>query len=245
MRRASLAFAVLASGLSIAAAADELRILSAGAVQVPLTEVAAQFTHDTGHHIAFEFATAGQVDEELAAGARPGIVINSGGRIAARTSAGEAFVRDLGTVRIGVAVRKGAARPDLSSVAKFREALISAESVAYGDPAKGATTGIHFSRVVDQLDLRSALATKTRFAPNGLGVVQLVVSGDAELGITQASEILHVDASTYAGPLPDALQLATTYTAWVPDRANKVAREFVEALTSAAGRGRFRAAGFD
>jgi molybdate transport system substrate-binding protein len=213
-----------------------------------VTEAAEQFTRDTGHRVTFEFATAGQVDERLAAGAKPDIVISSSGRIAARTSGNvtdAASVRDLGTVRIGVAARKGAVRPDLSSVAKFREALVRAESVAYGDPAQGATTGIHFSRIVEQLDLRGVLAARTILAANGLDVVQKVVRGEAELGITQVSEILHVDAAAYVGPLPDALQLATTYAAWIPDPANANARLFVEAMTSRQGRERFRAAGFD
>jgi molybdate transport system substrate-binding protein len=244
MRRVLLALVAWTACVATVGAV-EIRVLSAAAVQVPLTEVADKFARDTGHRVVIEFATAGQVDEKLAAGARPDIVINGSGRIMARTSAGEAFVRDLGTVHMGVAVRKGAARPDLSSVAKFREALLRAESVAYGDPAQGATTGIHFSRVVDQLDLRQALAAKTLLAPNGLGVVQLVVSGKAELGITQVSEILHVDASTFAGPLPDALQLATTYVAWVPDSGSGAARQFVDALSDERGRARFRAAGFD
>ena len=245
MQRWLIALCIAATSFAPGADAVELRVLSAAAVQVPLTEVAAQFMRDAGHRAVFEFATAGQVDDRLTAGARPDIVISGSGRIAARTSAGSAFVRDLGTVRIGVAVRKAAARPDMSTVATFRAALIRAESIAYGDPKLGATTGIHFSRIVDQLDLRQALTPKTRLAPNGLGVVQLVVSGDAELGITQISEILHVDASTFAGPLPDALPLATTYVAWVPDSGNTAARLLVEALTDERGRARFRAAGFD
>ena len=246
--RAAIALFVMVWGFAAGAIAGELKVLSAAAVQVPVTEAAEQFTRDTGHRVSFEFATAGQVDERLAAGARPDIVISTTGRIAARTSgnaADVAAVRDLGTVRIGVAARKGAAHPDLTSVAKFREALVRAESVAYGDPAKGATTGIHFSRIVDQLDLRGVLAPKTILAANGLDVVQKVARGEAELGITQVSEILHVDAAGYVGQLPDALQLATTYAAWVPDPANANARLFVEAMTNRQGRERFRAAGFD
>jgi len=248
MRHALILLCALGSSFAASAGADELRVLSAAAVQVPATEVAEQFTRDTGHRVAFEFATAGQVDEKLTAGAQPDIVINGSGRIAARTSANAvdaANVTDLGTVRIGVAARKGAARPDLSSVAKFRDALVRADSIAYGDPARGATTGIHFSRIVDQLDLRGILAAKTILAANGLDVVQKVARGEAELGITQVSEILHMDATALVGPLPDALQLATTYTAWVPDPANTTARLFVGAMTNKQGRERFRAAGFD
>jgi molybdate transport system substrate-binding protein len=247
-RRASCALGALAWGFAACAIADDLTVLSAAAVEVPVTEAAAQFTRETGQRVTFEFATAGQVDERLGAGARPDIVISSSGRIAARTSENPtdaASVRDLGTVRIGVAARKGAPRPDLSSVAKFREALVRAESVAYGDPARGATTGIHFSRIVEQLDLRGVLAARTILAANGLDVVEKVARGEAELGITQVSEILHVDAAAYVGPLPDALQLATTYAAWIPDSANTNARLFVEAMTNRQGRERFRAAGFD
>ena len=248
MRQVLIVLCALASCFAAGAGADEIQVLSAAAVQVPVTEAAEQFSRDTGYRITFEFATAGQVDEKLTAGARPDIVISGSGRIAARTSgstADAASVRDLGTVRIGVAMRKGAARPDLTSVAKFRDALVRAESVTYGDPAQGATTGVHFSRIVDQLDLRDALARKTILAANGLDVVQKVARGEAELGITQVSEILHMDAASFVGPLPDALQLATTYTAWVSDPANRVARMFVEAMTNNQGRERFRAAGFD
>ena len=246
--RSAILLGVLATCLAAGAHAADIRVLSAAAVQVPVTEAAQQFMRETGHRVTFEFATGGQVDEKLSAGAHPDVVINSSGRIAARTSANPAdaaAVRDLGTVRIGVAARNGAARPDLSSAARFRDALVRAESITYGDPARGATTGIHFSRIVDQLDLRGILADKTILAANGLDVVQKVVRGEAELGITQVSEILHVDASILVGPLPDALQLATAYVAWTPDPGNRAARELVEALTARQGRERFRAAGFD
>jgi len=248
LRRAGILLCALVASFASSASADEIRVLTAAAVQVPVTSAAEQFTRDTGHRVVFEFATAGQVDIRLSAGAKPDIVINGSGRIAARTSKGAdsaPFVRDLGTVRMGVAVRKGAARPDLSSVAKFRESLVRAESISYGDPEGGATTGLHFSRIIDQLDLREILKPKTVLAANGLDVVQKVTRGQVEMGITQVSEILHMDAATYAGPLPDALQLATTYTAWVPDRDNKTAQLFVEAMTNTQGRERFRVAGFD
>ena len=75
--------------------------------------------------------------------------------------------------------------------------------------------------------------------------MRAVVRGDAELGITQISEILHIDATTYVGPLPHALQLATTYAAWVRDPANPPARSFLDAMVGESGRTKFRAAGFE
>ena len=244
-RLASIALGVLASCWVAAAGAVELRVLSAAAVQVP-GDGSGRTIHARNRpsrHVRIR--RAGQVDEKLSAGAHPDVVISSSGRIlVSAISADAAAVRDLGTVRIGVAARKGAARPDLSSTARFRDALVRAESITYGDPARGATTGIHFSRIVDQLDLRGILAGKTILAANGLDVVQKVSRGEAELGITQVSEILHADASTLVGPLPDALQLATTYVAWTPDPGNRAARELVY-LDGQARPERFRAAGFD
>lgn len=248
MRHALIVVGALAASLTGAAVADELKVLSAAAVQGPATEIAEEFTRDTGTRVAFEFATAGQVDDKLAAGARPDIVINGRGRIAARANAqtkGATLVRDLGTVRVGVAARVGAPRPDLSSTAAFRASLLRAQTIAYTDPARGGTVGIQFAKVIDDLGLRSELANKIVLAANGVDVARKVARGEVELGVTQVSEIRHIDAKLLVGTLPDALQLATTYTVWVPDPANNVARDFVDALTNDSGRARFRAAGFD
>jgi len=237
-------FGALAS--NFAAGADELKVLSAAAVKGPATEIAEHFTRGTGQRVVFEFITAGQVDEKLTAGARPDIVINTNARIAKRAAGSLApFVHDLGTVSVGVSVRAGAPRPDLRSVASFRESLLHAQSIAYTDPARGGTVGSQFAKVVDDLGLREALSRKVVFAADGLDVVRKVASGEVELGITQVSEILHIDATAYAGPLPEALHLTTTYAAWVPDSGNATARKFVEAMTSEQGRERFHEAGFD
>jgi molybdate transport system substrate-binding protein len=228
--------------------AAELRVLSAAAVQVPVEEVAALFERDTGHRVVFEFATAGQVEAKVKGGAAPAIAINPQERGAAlRAIVGEdaARMQPLGTVRIGIAARSGAPQPDLSSVEAFRQSLLRASSIAYGDPAGGATTGIHFAKVLAQLGIADDIRPKAQLAANGLEVMRRVKAGSAELGVTQVSEILHIDASTLVGPLPPALQLQTTYVAFVLDRGNAIAADFVERLAAAPGRARFRAAGFE
>ena len=153
-------------------------------------------------------------------------------------------MQDLGTVRIGVAVRAGAPRPDVSNIDAFRAALVAAKSVAYTDPAAGGTAGSYFAAVIEKLGLADALAGKRRLAADGLDVMRKIKSGEVELGIT-ASEILLVDRSTYVGPLPESLQLPTIYSMFVPLAADPVDRAFAAALTNAAGRARFDAAGFE
>jgi molybdate transport system substrate-binding protein len=184
MRRSAILLGALTTCLAAGVDAADLRVLSAAAVQVPVTETAEQFMRETGHRVTFEFATAGQVDEKLSAGAHPDVVISSSGSHRRQDECQPRGRR--GCARPGHrphrrGARKGAARPDLSSAARFRDALVRAESITYGDPARGATTGIHFSRIVDQLDLRGILAGKTILAANGLDVVQKVRAGKPSL----------------------------------------------------------------
>lgn len=247
MRRAAgaLLLALMAHG---GAQAAEITVLSAAAVQVPVTEIAERFEKATGHHVRFEFSTAGGVENKIRGGAKPDLVINAAERLQALAAGG--FVapgaRSLGIVRMGVAVRKGGKVPDIASVAGFRGSLLAAQSIAYGDPAKGATTGIHFAGVLQRLGLQDAVRAKSKLAANGLDVMKLVASGEAEIGVTQISEILHVRGDTLVGPLPEELQLASNYSvAPVSAAPQAPAAQFAEMLLGEEGRARFRHAGFE
>jgi molybdate transport system substrate-binding protein len=232
------------------AAGSQLSVYSAAAVQAPVTELAQQFERSTGHKVHFTFSTAGGTDNHIAAGAHADLVINARGRLDALAARKLVLApADLARVRVGVAARAGAARPDLSTPETLRAALLAARSVAAGEPAKGATTGIHFVKVLDQLGIAAEIHGRLRYAPNGLEVMRMVARGDAELGITQISEIMHIAPATLVGPLPDALQLTTAYAIAIGhhgagDRA-AAARAFTELLLSKEGQARFHHAGFD
>ena len=231
-------FIGLGAACSLACSAAEITVLSAAAVQVPVEEVAAQFKQSTGHSVKFVFSTGGGVDAKVKAGEKFDIVINDQKRLAKPSHA-------LGTVQIGVAIRMGGTRPDLSSAEAFKTSLQAAQSVAYGDPARGATTGIHFAKVLEQLGLVEAVKRKQLLAANGLEVMRLVASGQAEIGITQVSEILHIKGDSLVGPLPASLQLQTTYAAGLyGDAISDVAKQFIHSLTSPTGRQAFAHAGF-
>jgi molybdate transport system substrate-binding protein len=234
-------------GCAAGAVAADLRVLSAAAAKGPLSETAAAFERETGHHVILEFTTAGRVDSRIAGGERADLVVSSRARLDAMAAKGvrTGAVRDLGTVHVGVAVRAGSPKPDVSTVEGFRAALLAAQSVAYTDPAAGGTAGSHFATVVERLGVADALASKRYLAADGLDVMRKIKRGEAELGITQVSEILLVDRATYVGPLPSALQQPTIYAVFIPANAESIARAFADALTSATGRARFDAAGFE
>jgi len=244
---AALVLTAVGTYALLSAEAAEIRVLSAAAVQVPVEEIAAAFARDTSHHVRFEFATAGEVDARVNGGAHPAIVITAEERsatVVATLGLGAGQVRPLATVGIGVAARRGAAKPDLSSVDSFRQSLRRAESVAYGDPARGATTGVHFAKVLDVLGVADEIRPKSVLAANGLDVMRRVKSGEVELGVTQISEILSIDAATLVGPLPSELQKHTTYVAILIDPKNVAAADFIRRMVAEPGRASFRTAGF-
>ncbi len=140
----------------------------------------------------------------------------------------------LARVGIGVAVRKGAPAPDIATVAAFKAALLQARSVAYIDPAAGGSSGIYLAQLFAKLGIADAIKDKAVLVPGGL-VAERVVSGEAELGIHQISEILAVPGATLVGPLPAEIQNYTVYAGGVAAAARDVeaARRFLAALGGA------------
>lgn len=165
---------------SASSSGAEIRVLSAAAVQVPLTEVIERFERDTGHKVTVEYSTAGGVDTKVKDGRKVDLVISDRKRIEALSSAGflpKIEPRTLGVVQIGVAARAGAPRPDLSSPDAFKGSLLKAQSVAYGDPPRGSTTGIHFAKQLEKMGIAEAVNAKALLSANGLEVMKAVAAG--------------------------------------------------------------------
>src|SRR5262245_19851192 len=131
-------FALIASVLTTGANAAELKVLSAGAMRAALQELAPAFEATSGHKLKIEFATAGVVEQRVAADEAIDVAILTKPRIdklvgQAKIVGGTATT--LARAQIGLAVKKGATKPDISSVEAVKKALLDAKSVAYPDPA--------------------------------------------------------------------------------------------------------------
>jgi molybdate transport system substrate-binding protein len=111
-----------------------------------------------------------------------------------------------------LAVKQGTPRPDISTVEKFRQAMLDAKSVAYSGPGAGST-GAHMAKVVEQLDIAEALKRKTILGPGGpAGLIgNYLVRGEAEIGIQQDSELMAVPGVDIVGPLPGEIGLVTEF----------------------------------
>lgn len=99
--------------------------------------------------------------------------------------------------------------------------LLSCQSIAISDPARGATVGQHFMNILDQLGIRSEVMAKARLAKDGLQTMEWVNSGEVQLGVTQISEIVQSGSSTLIGPFPPPFELTSRYALWLkyPDSA--------------------------
>jgi molybdate transport system substrate-binding protein len=206
------AAAMLLAGLAAGAAgAAEVKVVSAGAMRAALEELAPAFEKASGHKLKIEYATAGKVEEKIAADEEIDVAILTKPR--ADKLVGKAKLvggtsTTLARVPIALAVKKGGAKPDIGSVEGFKKALLGAKSIAYNDPASGATSGIHMAQVLDKLGMAAELKPKIHLGAQtaGKGVGDLVAHGDAEIGIFPASELMGVGGIDIIGPLPAELQ---------------------------------------
>lgn len=235
-RGSSRDWIALLAGLLVAHAsiAAELKVLVAGAYKPVLQELAVAFEKRTGSKVAIDNGTAGQIAKRIADGEAfdvavitPAVVkqLAESGKIRGDASA------NVAKVGIGVAVKEGAPKPDVSSVDAFKKALLDARRVAYIDPAAGGSSGIYLDKLFERMGIASEVRAKAVLVPGGL-VAEKVVSGDADLGIHQISEILAVKGAALVGPLPADIQNYTIYTAIVSPQARDLlaAAELVATL---------------
>jgi molybdate transport system substrate-binding protein len=250
--RRLIGLVVLAVTVAVPAAparADELIVFSAGAVRAIVTELSEAFRQETGHAVALSFGTVGVTRGKLASGAPVDVVImtdtavddviREGGLLAGSRA-------DLARTGMGVGVRDGAPRPDISTPEAFKATLLAAKSLVYVDPAQGATSGIHFKSVLERLGIADAVRAKTQLVAGGYPA-EKVASGEAELVVHQISEIVPVKGVVMIGPLPADLQKVTVYSAGLATRSThpEAARAFVAFLTRPAFKPKFAAAGLD
>jgi molybdate transport system substrate-binding protein len=236
---------VLGSGPADAA---QIRVLSAGAVRAIVTELAQAFEKQTGHTVALEFGTVGVTRQRLAAGPAD-VVIMTDVAIDETSKAGGVVAgsrTDIARTGMGVGVRDGAPRPDISTAEALKQSLLAAKSITYVDPAQGATSGIHFAAVLQRFGIADAMKPKTTLVPGGYPA-ELVAKGEVEMVVHQISEIVPVKGVVLVGPLPRDVQKVTTYSAGIASKAATpdVARAFVAFLSSLAMKPKFAAAGLD
>ena len=193
--------------------AAKIKVLTAGAYKQVVLALVRDFEKQTGHKVTVDNGTTGQLKKRIASGEAFDLLVITPAAIEELTKAGKLAAGSevkLATVGIGVVVKEGAPKPDIGTVEKFKQALLAAKSVAYIDPASGGSSGIYIDKLLVQLDIADQIKPKAKLKQGG-HVADLIVSGEAELGIHQISEIVPVEGAALVGPLPMEIQNTTTY----------------------------------
>ena len=241
MRGLAGAAALALTLVAVGAAAEDITVLCPRGVQAALTNIAERFRADSGHRVTFVFGTAGAVARRAAARESADVVIAAARGVDDLLARGVAVPGtrvNLGTVGVGIAVRAGSPRPDVSTPEALKAALLAAPSIGYADPARGGQGGTHFAKVVEQLGLTEVLRPKTRLFAEGLETLERVAAGEVTLAAAPISEIVPLRGLSLAGPLPPSLQARLAYAAGLLEvsRAPDAARAFLTALASPAAR---------
>jgi molybdate transport system substrate-binding protein len=211
----------------------ELQILAGGGIAGPMRELAAQFERATGHRLVIRFGTTPELiklatgGDPFDLGVTPTEVLKDAG---ARARFAPGPTTNIARVGLGVAVRAGAPKPDITTPDALKQALLKAKSVA-GIPASAA--GAQMLKAFDTLGIGAAMQAKMLAQPAPPKVVEVVANGEAELGIF-LSNVLIAPGLDLVGPFPAPLTEDVQFAAALAAAPNQpaVARAFIEFLTT-------------
>ena len=161
------------------------------------------------------YGTAGAVADRVQNGEAADLVINSVAMIDRLQAQGKVVTGDrviIAKVGVGAFVRKGAAKPDISSTDAFKRSMLAAKLIAYPDPAGGGASGIYVASLLERLGIAAEMKPKTKLSTLG-ALYSSVASGEVEIGFNQISEILAQPTVELADPLPPPIQ---NYTQFAP-----------------------------
>jgi len=237
--------------LATVARADEVRVITSGAFTAAYLELVPEFERTTKHTVTSGFgASMGDAPDSIPARLQRGepidVVIMADTALDALIKQGKVVAGsrvDLVRSSIGVAVRAGAPKPDISTVEALRSALLNAKSIAYSASASGVYVSTElFQRlgIADQVKGKSQRIESAR-------VGAVVARGDAEIGFQQISELLPVEGITYLGPLPADVQKVTVFSAGIVSAAKNAdaARALIRFLASPAAADVIRKSGLE
>ena len=244
-----LAAVLMAAGAPRAAGASEIKVLTAGAFKQVVLALVPDFEKQTGHKVTVENETVGALTKRIEGGEGFDLAVLTPGAVDNLTGKGKFAAgsrTNLARVGVGVVVKDGTPKPDISSVDAFKKSLLAAKSVAYIDPAAGGSSGIYVSGLLDKLGIGAEVKAKAKLIHGG-AVAEHIAKGEAELGIHQISEILPVKGIVLVGPLPAEIQNYTVYAAGLGANAKEAdaAKALLKALSGPAAAEVLKAKGME
>ena len=218
--------------LSYAASAAEIKVLAAGATKEVYLDLVPQFEKNSGHKVLATWSGTADIMKRMAAGEVYDVVIVGAPEIDAFIQQGKMVAGsriDLMKSGVGVAVRAGAPKPNISSSAALKQAVLAAKSIGYST----GPSGVYVMSLFERMGIADQVKSKLKQTPSGVRIGTIITSGEAEIGFQQVSELIHEPGVDYLGPLPADVQKITVYSAGIPSGAKQpeAAKELVKALT--------------
>ena len=228
-----LAVAAIMAIAAGSARADEVKVLAANAVKEPFLALAATFEKATGHKVAASWSGTEGIAKRIMGGEVADVVLVGSASMDRLIQEGKVVPgsrASVAKVGVGVAVRAGLPKPDISSADGVRKAVLDAKSVAYSS----GPSGQYIAELFKRLGIAEQVSDKLKVPPSNVPVSEVLARGEADLGFQQISELLNVNGIDYLGPLPSELQNMTVYFAGLHSvaPAPDAAKALIKSLTA-------------
>jgi len=227
-----------------------LVVFSTIGVRSAAEQLFAQFDKASGHTLAVTWGTAPMLVKRIEDGDTADVVVLSRagidalqkqGRIAPGTDTA------LASSGVGIAVKAGAPKPDISTPEALKRALLDAKSISYSEPSAGGASGVYFAKLLERMGIAEQMKPKTKYPPPGGFSANLLMTGEAELAVQQKPELLHVAGAEVIGLLPGDLNVVTEFAAAIMAAGKNaaLATAAIKMLKSPEAAAVFRAKGLD
>ena len=232
--------------LSSLADAAELKVLSTQATEEAYRELVPQFEKDTGHKVTTVFTGTLDANKRLAAGETYDLLIMSGPSIDEHIKAGKVVPGsrvDLAKSGVGMGVKAGAPKPDISTTEALKKTLLAAKSIGYST----GPSGVYVIGLFQRMGIADEVKGKLKQTPTGVFVGSIIASGEAEIGFQQVSELSHFAGVDYVGPLPADIQQFTTFSSGIVAGTKEAdaAKALVKFITAPAAAAAFKKRGME
>ena len=240
---------LLLSAWTSSASAADIKVMSTVALMATLDDLKPRFESATGHKVTLVYSVIADLKKRVESGETADVMILSRGALDDLETQGkvaQGSIANVASSYVAIAVRAGAAKPNILTADNLKAALLGAKSIVYADPAKGGASGVYFAKVLDRLGIAGEMKPKTILVP-GAQAAEVVARGEAEMGVAQASEIVPIAGAQLVGPLPGDLNNVTVFAAGVGPASQdaSVAKALIQFITSPAGAAVLKSKGMD
>jgi molybdate transport system substrate-binding protein len=216
--------------------AAEVTLIAPGGIRAAVEQMIPDFERATGHKVKATFGSGGGTKERVIKGEPFDVpvvqlplepVIASGHVVTASET-------PLATVSVGVAVRTGAPKPDISTADAVKRLLLGSKAIAYPNAASGAAAGVSFNETLEKLGITEVMKPKIKVAQGGRGAMELLAKGEVDIGLTFISEIITEPGVEVVGPLPRDISTPTVLVGFVSvhSKEPEAAKTLVRYLSS-------------